>query len=103
MSLLTEDKITEIFCLADEFCKEYSQSIQKNKIFSPSRRQKEQEQETQYVGQRVMTILMLYHFGSFKCFKHFYLMYIGNTLKKEFPHPLSYFTSLIFTRFKKIF
>ncbi len=31
MSLLTKDKITEIFCLADDFCKEYSAEIDSQK------------------------------------------------------------------------
>jgi hypothetical protein len=30
MSLPSIDKITEIFCAADDFCKEYSQSIWNN-------------------------------------------------------------------------
>jgi len=28
MSLLTRDKITEIFCMVDNFCQEYQQEIQ---------------------------------------------------------------------------
>ncbi|MGI6048136.1 MAG: hypothetical protein ACOYEG_09050 [Petrimonas sp.] len=31
MSLLTKDKITQIFCLADDFCKEYSAEIDSHK------------------------------------------------------------------------
>jgi hypothetical protein len=38
----------------------------------------------------VITILMLFHFGTFHNFKHFYLFYIGEHLKKEFPRQLSY-------------
>ena len=90
MSLLTVDKIIEIFCLADEFCKEYCQSIQENKIFPHREGKKCRNRKHNMSDSEIMTTLMLYHFGSFKCFKHFYLMYIGDTLSKEFPNPLSY-------------
>ena len=38
----------------------------------------------------IITILLLFHFGTFKNFKHYYLHYIGVHLKKEFPKQLSY-------------
>ena len=38
----------------------------------------------------IMKILMLYHFGSFKNFKYFYILYVGEHLKKESPNQLSY-------------
>lgn len=90
MSLLTIDKVTEIFCLADEFCKEYSQIIQENKVLPHPEGKKSRNRKHNMSDSEIMTILMLYHFGSFKCFKHFYLMYIGVTLEKEFPNRLSY-------------
>ncbi len=40
MSLLTKDKITEIFCLADDFCKEYSAEIDSQKKYPPVRAKK---------------------------------------------------------------
>ena len=38
----------------------------------------------------IITILILFHFGTFKNFKHYYLHYIGVHLKYEFPKQLSY-------------
>jgi hypothetical protein len=38
----------------------------------------------------IITVLLLFHFGTFHNFKHFYLLYIGVHLKKEFPKQLSY-------------
>ena len=32
MSMLTTDKITEIFCIADDFCKEFAQEVKKHQI-----------------------------------------------------------------------
>ena len=34
MSMLTSDKITEIFCIADDFCKEFAQEVKKHQISS---------------------------------------------------------------------
>ena len=38
----------------------------------------------------IMTILVLFHFGTFKNFKHYYLFFIGVHFKNEFPKQLSY-------------
>ena len=90
MSLLTQDKITEIFCMVDDFCQQYQEEIQKNKPLPTLDGKKTRNRSHQMSDSEIMTILMLYHFGSFKNFKHFYLMYIGVTLRREFPKQLSY-------------
>ena len=90
MSLLTKDKVTEIFCMVDDFCQEYHREIQKNKNLPDSNGKKTRNRSHLMSDSEIMTILMLYHFGSFKNFKHFYLMYIGVTLRSEFPIQLSY-------------
>ena len=38
----------------------------------------------------IMTILLCFHFGSFHNFKHYYLLYVKEHLRKEFPKQLSY-------------
>ncbi len=30
--MITEDKVTELFCIADDFCKEFNSEIKKNAI-----------------------------------------------------------------------
>ncbi len=37
-----------------------------------------------------MTILLVFHFGSFRNFKHFYLFYIRWIQKSCFPNTVSY-------------
>jgi hypothetical protein len=37
----------------------------------------------------IITVLLLFHFGSFKNFKHCYLHFICVHLKKDFPEPLN--------------
>ena len=90
MSLLTISKITEIFCTVDDFCKEYSQVIQQNKPLPSSDGKKTRNRSHQMSDSEIITILLLYHFGSFKNFKHFYLTYIKVNLQNEFPQSLSY-------------
>lgn len=38
----------------------------------------------------VITILILFHFGSFRNLKHFYLHYVQQHLEAEFPKTVSY-------------
>jgi hypothetical protein len=90
MSLLTKDKITEIFCAADEFCKEYAHVIKETRSLPSADDKKRRNRKHEMSDSEIMTILMLYHFGSFKNFKHYYLLYIGVHLSQEFPNRLSY-------------
>ena len=90
MSLLTKDKITQIFCLADDFCKEYSAEINSHKKLPACEDKKRRNRKHEMSDSENITILILYHFGSFKNFKHFYLLYIGVHLRSEFPKQLSY-------------
>ena len=90
MSLLTKDKITEIFCLADDFCKEYSAEIDSHKKLPTCEGKKTRNRKHEMSDSEIITILMLYHFGTFKNFKSFYLFYVGQHLRCEFPKQLSY-------------
>jgi len=38
----------------------------------------------------IMTILLCYHFGSFRTFKHYYLFFINEHLASYFPKAVSY-------------
>ena len=87
--MLTHDKITEIYCIADDFCKEFAQEIKKHKKLAENGK-KRRNRSCEMSDSEIMTILLLFHFGTFKNFKHYYLHYIGVHLKKEFPKQLSY-------------
>ena len=87
--MLTHDKITEIYCIADDFCKEFAWEIKKLQIL-PDNGKKRRNRSCEMSNSEIITILMLFHFGTFKNFKHYYLHYIGVHLKKEFPEQLSY-------------
>lgn len=90
--MITEDKVTEIFCVIDEFCKKFDAEIENNPLKAlPSsdgirrRRRKGQMSESE-----IMTIIVCYHFGSFANFKHYYLVYIKGHLSRDFPTAVSY-------------
>jgi hypothetical protein len=87
--MLTKDKITEIFCIADDFCKEFNQEV-KNHQLEPTDGKKHRNRSCSMSESEIITILLCFHFGSFKNFKHYYLFFIGEYLKKEFPNQLSY-------------
>lgn len=38
----------------------------------------------------IITILICFHFNTFRNFKHYYNFYVKEHLKDEFPHQLSY-------------
>lgn len=87
--MLTKDKITEIFCIADDFCKEFNQEF-KNYQLKPTDGKKHRNRACAMSESEIITILLCFHFGSFKNFKHYYLFFIGEHLKEEFPNQLSY-------------
>jgi hypothetical protein len=88
--MLTKDKITEIFCIIDDFLKIYFKEIQKYKMLPSTDGKKHRNRNCEMSDSEIMTILLLFHFGTFKNFKHYYLHYICEHLKKEFPKTLSY-------------
>ena len=87
--MITEDKITEIFCAVDEFCKEFDKEMDKKSLMSsegtPRRYRRASLSESE-----IMTILIAFQFGSFRNFKHYYLFYIRQHLRSYFPNAVSY-------------
>jgi hypothetical protein len=86
--MLAQDKIIEIFCITDEFCKNLNEII-KN-LTLPENGKCRRNRPCEMSESEMMTILMLYHFGGFSNFKFFYIHFICDHLKKEFPKTLSY-------------
>ena len=67
--MITESKVTEIFCIADDFCKEFEVEMAKNSLPSspdaPKRRRKRMMSDAE-----VITILICFHFNTYRNFKH---------------------------------
>lgn len=81
---LSTDKITDIFYLIDEFCLEFDKTIKGYIIGNePKRTPKMSSSE-------VITLMVLFHYGSFRNMKHFYLHYVNMHLTGLFPNLVSY-------------
>ena len=80
----TEDKITEIFYLTDEFCSEFQKSIQGHLIGNNPKKKPIMSQS------EVISILIIFHGMQSKNMKHFYLNYIQKHLTHLFPNTVSY-------------
>ena len=61
---ITKDKITEIFCIIDDFCKEYDAEIEKMAIPAPNGRKRNWAMSRS----EIMAILIYFHFNTFRFF-----------------------------------
>ena len=90
--MITKDKVIEIFCIIDEFDQNLHSELNKN-LSLPSK-----DASGKYHRNRkgilceseIMTILVCYHFGTYRTFKEYYLNCIKGILKQEFPNAVSY-------------
>jgi len=84
-------KVTEIFCLVDEFCKEYDKIVNHSLLGNPSKRPSIMSKS------EVITLCILFQLSGFRTFKHFYIFYVQKHMKSDFPATVSYnrFTELV--------
>ena len=86
-------KVTEIYCIADDFCKGYELELNKKALslsnLSPNT-PKTRNRKGRMSDAEMITILVLFHSNTFRNSKHFYLFYVCRELKEEFPNLLSY-------------
>ena len=79
-------KVTEIYCIADDFCKEYHLELNKTSLSlsNPSANSpKHRKRKGRMSDAEMITILILFHSNTFRNFKHFYLFYVCRELKKR--------------------
>lgn len=88
------DQITEIFVSIDDFHTQFNNEIKKYQL---SLTKKQRNRSGLMTPGEVMTIMVLFHLSNNKNMKHFYLFYIKQHLKAEFPNTVSYnrFTELM--------
>ena len=89
--MIIYSKITEIFCIVDEFCKEYDKVVDKSLLGNPSKRPPIMSKS------EVITLCILFQLSGFRTFKHFYIFYVQGHMKDDFPETVSYnrFTELV--------
>ena len=69
--MITEDKITEIFCMADDFCKLFD-AITAKYTLKPIGKRKYQRRSTMSKAE-VMLIMIFFHDSGYRCFKPTFL------------------------------
>ena len=84
--MISTSKITEIFCSIDDFCKEFVPFWQKHLISNG----KKGNRSSKMSLSEVMTIQVLFHFSGYRTFKEFYLGYVTEFLRNDFPELVSY-------------
>lgn len=78
------DKITDLFCITDEFCKNFEKTTESFLIGNKPKK------KPRMSVSEVITIYYLFHLSGFRCFKHFYIFYVQKNLQNEFPNTVSY-------------
>ena len=86
--MFLEDKVTEIYCMADDFCKEFAKVQEKYMV--KDRNHKHRNKLNRMNDMEIIVILILFHSGGFRCFKHYYKEYVCKHLAYLFPRRVSY-------------
>ena len=82
--MTTDYKVTELFCIIDEFCKHFDAE----NLLEDNSGVKRRRRAASLSDSEIMTILL--YFGTFRNFKHYYLFFIKGTMKSYFPKAVSY-------------
>ena len=88
IAMITEDKVTELFCIADDFCKFFDAMMSKYTIKEAKKRA--YHRDSTLSKSEVMLILILFHDSGYRCLKHFYLEAVRKHMRHLFPHVVSY-------------
>lgn len=90
--MITKDKVTEIFCIIDEFDKNLNVELSKNLCLPSynSNGKRCRNRKGRLSESEIMTILVCYHFGTYRNFKEYYQNCIRGWLRHEFPAAVSY-------------
>ena len=72
---MLRDKVTEFYVEMDDFCKEFASQLE-NRPFLPATGINRRNRKGNLSDAEMMSIFVLFHFGHFTNFKHFYLHYV---------------------------
>jgi hypothetical protein len=88
-TLLFSDKVAEIFVKVDDFCMVFENEFKKHSL-PVSDSCKKRNRKTTLTDSEIISILIAFHGGSFRNFKHFYIHYVCIHLRDCFPDVVSY-------------
>lgn len=84
--MITKEKVTEIFCIIDEFDKNLD--VEMRKKLSSLREMGDDKRHWNRKGRQsrseMMTILVRYHFGTYRNFKEYYLDCMLGWMRRDF-------------------
>jgi hypothetical protein len=86
---LFSHKVAEIFVKVDDFCNEFELEFKKQTLPCITDIKKRNRKAT-LTDSEIITILIAFHGGQFRNFKHFYLGYVCVHLQDCFPNVVSY-------------
>ena len=88
IAIITEDKVTELFCMTDDFCKFFDALMKKYTMKSDTKRH--YHRNSTMSKAEIMLIMILFHDSGYRCLKHFYLEKVCKHLRHLFPKVVSY-------------
>ncbi len=89
--MFSENKVTEIFFMADEFYKVHERIISKTSLKTADLPKKRKYHRASILSNaEIMVILILFHISGYRCLKHFYLEHVSIHLRHLFPRLVSY-------------
>lgn len=86
---MLRDKITETFVKVDDFCNEFEILYSKPQLPLPPN-VRTRKRKAGMCDSEIITLLIAFHGGQFRNFKHFYLNYVSVHLREDFPGLVSY-------------
>jgi hypothetical protein len=86
---LFSHKVAEIFVKVDDFCNEFELEFKKQALPCTNAVKKRNRKAT-LSDSEIITILIAFHGGQFRNFKHFYTGYVCLHLRDCFPNVVSY-------------
>ncbi|MBQ5855782.1 MAG: hypothetical protein IIW55_00570 [Bacteroidales bacterium] len=86
--MLSDSKVIGIFYMADDFCNFFNETVKKHSIEDGK---KHRSKPSRLSDAEMITILIMFHLGGYKCLKHFYINYIckhcHHLLTSSLRHP----------------
>jgi len=86
---MLKDKVTEFYVELDDFHREFDSQLE-NRPFLSDPKVKKRNRKGKLPDAGMMSIFLLFHFGQFTNFKHFYTRYVQVHLADLFPDLISY-------------
>lgn len=87
---MNQEQVTAIFVKVDDFCKKYQLQISQTKKLASGGDIKRRDRPSQLCDSEVITILVCFHLGAHKTFKHYYDQIVTGYYKPLFPKLVSY-------------